>query len=231
MPTRGTTVILGPWDRPRKPALPKRDRPFRYAGRYWLERWPAGVKRGAPGIKRAPLPAAPALPPLVFVTSPNQSSRDGSSIRYLVVHETEGSYAGAVSWLVNPDSRASAHVVLSEDGNRSAQLVPFSRKAWHASDYNDESIGLELAGFTASPNQLGQLEAAARIIAALCLEYSIPAVIGNPARGGHGGIVTHRMLGAAGGGHHDPGGFDFGALVDSAGREVRRGGFRSWGRR
>ncbi len=176
---RKVTTILGPWDHPRRPALPERDRPFRYGGRFWLERWPAGTKRGAAGVKRAPLPAAPALPPLVFVSSPNQSPRDGSPLRFVVVHETEGAYAGAVSWLCNPDSEVSAHLVLSEDGNRCAQLVRLDSKAWHAADFNDESIGLELAGFTASPNQSGQLEAAARVIGFVCLMAGVPCIVGD----------------------------------------------------
>ena len=63
-----------------------------------------------------PPPQGVNLPPLIFKTSPNKSSRHGTAVHLVVVHDTEGGYQGAISWLCNPKAQASAHVVLREDG-------------------------------------------------------------------------------------------------------------------
>lgn len=88
--------------------------------------------------------------PVEFQRSPNQSG--AISPEYLVIHFTKGASASSsVSWLVNPDARASAHLVIGRDGGIT-QLVAFNRKAWHAgrsrwagrSGLNSCSIGIEL---------------------------------------------------------------------------------------
>lgn len=85
-----------------------------------------------------------------FQRSPNQSG--AITPEYLVIHFTKGASASSsVSWLVNPDARASAHLVIGRDGGIT-QLVAFNRKAWHAgrsrwagrSGLNSCSIGIEL---------------------------------------------------------------------------------------
>jgi len=72
--------------------------------------------------------------------------------RYLIMHYTVGSSAeGSISWLTNARSRASAHIVLSRDGDIT-QLVPFNMKAWHAGrsrwqelkGLSAHSIGIEI---------------------------------------------------------------------------------------
>lgn len=166
------------------------------------------------------------LPPITYAPTPNRSSRGGQRIRGIVIHETEGSYDGAVSWLRNPAASASAHIVLSEDGQRCAQLVPWSEKAWHAVNANPYTIGIELAGFTSQANNERQINRAARIAAFFMREFDIPrrkSPVGE-------GICRHRDLGWFGGNHGDPGGFDWDTFVRRVYDEYRRGGFRpSWG--
>lgn len=173
------------------------------------------------------------LPPLVQAPTPNQSSRHGTPITGVVVHETEGGYAGAVSWLRNPAAQASAHVVLREDGLQAAQLVPWGGKAWHAVNANPSTIGLEIAGYTASPNQAEQIARAARIVAWWCQRYHISPRQGSIRGGLVYGVVRHRDLGAFGGGHFDPGGFAWdgpGGFLAQVQAEVQRGQFRArWG--
>ena len=74
------------------------------------------------------------------------------SPEYLVIHFTRGASAeGSINWLLDPQSKASAHLVIARDGTIT-QLVPFNRKAWHAGrshwadreHMNDWSIGIEL---------------------------------------------------------------------------------------
>ncbi len=85
-----------------------------------------------------------------FKKSPNQSSL--ISPIYLVMHFTAGlTLDGAVSWFLNPEAQASAHLVISRDG-QIVQMVAFNRKAWHAgqstwgnlNSMNQYSIGIEL---------------------------------------------------------------------------------------
>lgn len=233
-----TTRIVGPWDTFTKrenrinefdkESREKRLRPFRLGGMFWLEVWPAGTSKFDPTVLRAPLPNVAKLPPLWWRESPNDSSRNGAPIRGIVWHETQGSYQGAVSWLCNPKSQVSAHVVIAEDGGSAHQLVTYSRKAWHAANANSWTIGIELAGYVDTPNNVMQLRNAARIGAAIGAMFGIPPVIGNE-RGEHG-HVTHRMLGEFGGGHTDPGGFDFERFVYCIAVETSKGNLPKYGR-
>lgn len=62
--------------------------------------------------------------------SPNKyNGRNGWKPDMIVCHITEGSYAGAVSWLTNPASKASAHFVVAKDG-RITQLVELTDGSW-----------------------------------------------------------------------------------------------------
>lgn len=87
---------------------------------------------------------------VTYRPSPNQSA--GIEHLYLVVHFTAGrGFAQSCDWLCNPKAKASAHLVIARDGEV-AQLVPFSRRAWHAGaskwldhdGLNSRSIGIEL---------------------------------------------------------------------------------------
>lgn len=77
------------------------------------------------------------------------ANRPLSSIRWVVVHVTEGSFWGAVTWLKNPRSRASSHYVVSQKGEI-VQIVRDTDIAWHAGNYtvNRGSIGVEHEGWT-----------------------------------------------------------------------------------
>jgi hypothetical protein len=173
------------------------------------------------------------LPPLFYRESPNQSARTGK-VRTVVVHDTEGSYAGSVAWLCNSKAAASAHLVLREDGLEATQLVPWDRRAWHCAAYNDQTIGLEMAGLAKAGFADGQLRRAARIVAYFLHLYGLPATHVKPDAAGRlgRGWTLHQDLGQLGGGHHDPGfsrwrSLWFGALVR---HELARGGFRkNWG--
>ena len=111
--------------------------------------------------------------------SPNHAERrDGARPELLILHYTGmRSGAEALERLCNPASEVSCHYVVEEDG-RILQLVPESRRAWHAGagswqgrgDVNSRSIGIEIVnpghehGYRAFPAI--QVEA----VADLCLE-------------------------------------------------------------
>jgi len=62
--------------------------------------------------------------------SPNMNTGRGGWVPDMIVcHTTEGSFDGAVSWLTNPESVASAHFVVARDG-RVIQLVQLADTAW-----------------------------------------------------------------------------------------------------
>lgn len=78
--------------------------------------------------------------------------------RFIILHHSSGSYAGGISWILNPKSKVSYHYLIDpETGNRT-QLVYDSKKAWHAgrsswggfTGLNSHSIGISFAGDTNS---------------------------------------------------------------------------------
>lgn len=92
--------------------------------------------------------------PITFRPSPNKGGE--LKPQFLIMHYTASASAeSAISWLCNPQASASAHVVISRDG-QVTQLVPFNVVAWHAGKstwrdgsktlvgLNDYSIGIEL---------------------------------------------------------------------------------------
>ena len=85
-----------------------------------------------------------------FIETPNKGG--DLSPRYLVFHYTAGKNAtSSINWLTNPESKASAHLILARDGTI-CQLAPFNVKTWHAgishweglSGLNSYSIGIEM---------------------------------------------------------------------------------------
>jgi N-acetyl-anhydromuramyl-L-alanine amidase AmpD len=75
---------------------------------------------------------------IIQKSSPNKMSRNGWKPDIIVCHITEGSYAGAVSWLCNTASKASAHFVVSKNGEVT-QLVPLNMAAWANGTSTDAS--------------------------------------------------------------------------------------------
>ena len=112
--------------------------------------------------------------PAIWLSSPNYSSRSGSAIREAVIHTTQGSYAGAISWLRNPQSQASAHYVVRSSDGQITQLVRESDKAWHARDHNPYSLGIEHEGFVNNSSwyTTAMYNASAGIMRTFCARYS-----------------------------------------------------------
>ncbi len=149
----------------------------------------------------------------------NQSSRDGKRPALIVLHTTEGHNRPGVGDLRDlavffdrADVEASSHVANDAEGH-DARMVPDSAKAWTQSSFNPVSLSIEQIGFAATrkaewfkgaPHQLANT---AKWIAYWSEEHDIPirrgiGVAGFAARSG---VVSHRQLGIAGGGHVDPG--------------------------
>lgn len=152
---------------------------------------------------------------VVRASSPNRSSRNGVHPSLIVLHSTESDnvkgssrdLAAVASFLCRPQTQASAHVIVDSDGF-SARLVRDEEKAWHCAGYNSASLGIEQIGRAASEKWTrDELRESARWVARWSKKYGIPIRLGAVNNGTvtRSGVVTHRMLGAMGGGHVDPG--------------------------
>jgi N-acetyl-anhydromuramyl-L-alanine amidase AmpD len=100
-------------------------------------------------------------PPHTFIESPNRGAREYDPIDTVVIHATAGSSTqGAVSWFKNPQSGASAHVIIPDNERvgeppLSICMVRNEDKAWHVrrsvrfpsdgqDDTNSRSLGIEI---------------------------------------------------------------------------------------
>lgn len=61
----------------------------------------------------------------------------------VVIHYTEGTYAGCISWFKNCDAHVSAHYVIRSADGQVTQMVREKDMAWHARTANGYSIGIE----------------------------------------------------------------------------------------
>ena len=91
------------------------------------------------GISRSP-----DYPPAIWDPAPecNWEPRT-KEVSAVVIHYTEGSYAGAISWFKNCDAQVSAHYVIRSVDGQVTQMVLEKDKAWHARTANGYTIGIE----------------------------------------------------------------------------------------
>ena len=131
------------------------------------------------------------MPPrIIFVASPNFSTRT-KPISAIVVHYT-GSLTteSCVAWFQRPESKVSAHYVVGRDGNV-VQMVADDKVAWHAGrsamapnasagdpaaepNVNAFSIGIELVGTADSGFTDRQMASLYGLIEILATTYRIP---------------------------------------------------------
>jgi N-acetyl-anhydromuramyl-L-alanine amidase AmpD len=127
----------------------------------------------------APAGFAAAQPPSELAASSNftQAQRKPSAIRFIVIHVSEGSFLGTVSWLRNPVAHASANFVVGRAG-QVRELVPLHNIAWQAGNwaYNLRSVGIENEGVTGSPSGFTRAEyrSSARLSAVIARRSLIP---------------------------------------------------------
>ncbi|MHC3469924.1 N-acetylmuramoyl-L-alanine amidase [Streptomyces sp. 7R007] len=100
------------------------------------------------------------------------------SIRYIVVHDTEGAWDGVLNLVQDPTYVSWNYTIRSTDG-LIAQHVKAKDVAWHAGNWyvNAKSIGIEHEGFLANPDAWYTEEmyrASARLVRYLSAKYGIP---------------------------------------------------------
>ncbi|MEV0586284.1 N-acetylmuramoyl-L-alanine amidase [Nonomuraea sp. NPDC050310] len=108
----------------------------------------------------------------------NYTSAGRAPIDRIVMHVTQGSYAGSISWFQNPRARVSAHYVIRSKDGDITQMVRHKDVAWHAgnSGYNRRSIGIEHEGYINNSGWFtdAMYRASAALTKALCEKYRIP---------------------------------------------------------
>lgn len=88
-------------------------------------------------------------PGVLWVESPNYSSRQAPAVTAVTVHTTQGSYAGAISWFQSTVSQVyGINVICSSDG-QVTQMVCEADKGWHVGSENAYTIGIEHEGYIA----------------------------------------------------------------------------------
>lgn len=149
----------------------------------------------------------------------------------IVLHDTEGSYEGAISWM--SQQNGSYHLIRALAG-QGARLVADSRQAWAAmSSGNRIGLHISIEGYAKWTNAewlakgRDGLEGVANDIAAWSKAYDIPLVKLTPAevKAGKKGVCTHADISKAFGesNHTDPGsGFPL-ELVLSRAKEILGG--------
>jgi N-acetyl-anhydromuramyl-L-alanine amidase AmpD len=149
----------------RLPTLPKSSSPS------------SASSTSAPSIK--PKPSAKSYPEQKIRT-PNVSAK-AIVPQAVVLHHSGGSYAGGVSWIRNPKSRVSYHVLVAQDGRRTVFANP-EKRTWHAGksewrgkrDLNSWSVGASFAGDTnKEPLTLAAMESMAEYLAPIMKKYRL----------------------------------------------------------
>ncbi|MFD1828332.1 MULTISPECIES: peptidoglycan-binding protein [Streptomyces] len=108
--------------------------------------------------------------------SSNYTPGRSAPITHVVVHVTQGSYAGSISWFQNPDSDVSAHYVIRSRDGEVTQTVRDRDTAWHARSGNAYSIGIEHEGYVDDPSWFtdAMYRSSAALTRHLCDRHGIP---------------------------------------------------------
>ena len=161
--------------------------------------------------KPAPDPAPPASSARIgnYKGAPVSRSGAGSNAapptrQAIIVHDTEGGYEGAISWMMS-QRNGSYHIIRALAG-QGARLVPDSRQAWGAmATGNRIGLHISIEGYARwsraewlSKGRDG-LEGMAHDIAAWAKQYGIPLtrISGADLRAGKRGVATHADVSTA----------------------------------
>jgi N-acetylmuramoyl-L-alanine amidase len=121
-----------------------------------------------------------------FIETPSPNFDDRTTpVSMIVLHYTGmQDAASAIAWLANPESKVSAHYVVTEDG-QIVRMVPEEKRAWHAGishwrgiqNVNTHSIGIEIVnpghefGYRPFPDQ--QIDALIPLMQGIKERYGI----------------------------------------------------------
>ncbi|MEU1370691.1 peptidoglycan-binding protein [Streptomyces sp. NPDC005803] len=129
----------------------------------------------------------------------NYAKGRSAAIDKVIIHVTQGSYAGSISWFQDPVSQVSAHYVVRSSDGQITQMVRDSDTAYHARSANASALGIEHEGFIDDPSWFtdAMYRSSAALTAYLCDRYGIPKDRAH--------IIGHSE--APGNDHTDPGSY------------------------
>ncbi|MFJ8349001.1 LysM peptidoglycan-binding domain-containing protein [Streptomyces sp. NPDC094153] len=129
----------------------------------------------------------------------NYTKGGQSSVRGVVVHIMDGSYAGTDSWFRNhPEAKASAHFGTSRVGDL-CQWVDTADRAWAQADGNSNWLSVENEGRGGEDLTSAQLDRNAQVLAWAHKTHGVPLQVTNDPNGK--GLGYHAMGGKAWGNH------------------------------
>ncbi len=137
------------------------------------------VRSGSQALTAPPPGQYPAMD--WFAAHPNNYVAGRTSpVKYVVIHDIEGSFWSAVSWFqqANP-FQASAHYIVRSSDGYIVQMVGEANTAWHAGNdaFSRASIGIEHEGFASAPNTWfteAMYQSSARLVCAIAKKHGIP---------------------------------------------------------
>ncbi|MGW5273799.1 N-acetylmuramoyl-L-alanine amidase [Streptomyces sp. NPDC004044] len=99
-----------------------------------------------------------------------------ATIDKVIIHVTQGSYAGTIKWFQDPTAEVSAHYVVRSSDGQITQTVRDSDTAYHAKHANASALGIEHEGYIDDPSWFTDTmyRASAALTRALCDKYGIP---------------------------------------------------------
>lgn len=131
-----------------------------------------GVAAADTGTRSADYPAALWVP----ADPNNYTTGRTAKIDKVIIHVTQGSYAGSISWFQDPVSEVSAHYVVRSSDGQITQMVRDADTAYHARSANASALGIEHEGFIDDPTWFtdAMYRSSAALTASLCDKYGIP---------------------------------------------------------
>ncbi|HAF11650.1 MAG TPA: hypothetical protein DCK98_16450 [Chloroflexi bacterium] len=125
----------------------------------------------------APPPWYPPLRWLPAASANYTPGRAGAAIGTIVIHATEGRYAGTLSWFRDPRAGLSAHYVIRASDGEITQMVAEADTAFEARGFNRGAIGIE---HEFDPNHGisytdAEYRSSAALVCAITKRYGIPA--------------------------------------------------------
>ncbi|GAA3166052.1 hypothetical protein GCM10010451_12670 [Streptomyces virens] len=106
----------------------------------------------------------------------NYQAGRSARIDKVVIHVTQGSYAGSISWFQNGSAGVSSHYVVRSSDGDVTQMVRDADTAYHARSANPSSLGIEHEGYVDNPSWFtdAMYRSSAALTRHLCDLHGIP---------------------------------------------------------
>ncbi|WP_189083216.1 N-acetylmuramoyl-L-alanine amidase, partial [Mangrovihabitans endophyticus] len=106
----------------------------------------------------------------------NYTAGRSAAINLVVIHVTQGSYAGTISYFQDPAAKVSAHYVVRSSDGEVTQMVRDADTAYHVRSANSRALGIEHEGFIDDPTWFtdSMYRSSAALTRWLCDRHGLP---------------------------------------------------------